>query len=42
MKEREEKVEADTVIVTLKVTYHCVCEGNQRKNEKSSSSREKM
>ena len=41
---REEKAEADIVIVTLKVTYQCVCEGKLRKkvkskeNEKSSNS----
>ena len=31
MKEREEKAEVDIVIITLKVTYHCVCEGSLRK-----------
>ena len=46
MKEREEKAEADNVIVTLKVTYQCVCEDKgeehetrPRENEKSSSNR---
>ena len=26
MKERKEKAEADIAVVTLSVTYHCVCE----------------
>ena len=44
LKEREEKAEADFVIVTLKVTYNCASEGklkkmkrNQRKTKRAAS-----
>ena len=41
MKERDEKTEVDIVIVTLKVTCHCVCEGKLRKIEAKSKENEK-